>query len=353
MSDTFVIHGIVRIYIFSSLDILNLLPLSKGSFQSVFKLRFATSSQISYNASPTAGLYFVGFILALSSPETLGTFVSESYEVRTTDSSFSSHFALPQEGKQPLYGQRDYSNKLYICHKAKSDKGQKCQYATIYDTHYKIPLISAKKYTSQPLNTSERSDWTFNGGLKKIGERKEEKEVWPTANYSKTIYAEKKEDTPTLGEIDRGHLFANSLRFDDFEAMATFSLYNVVPQFAYTNRGHWKSSLEAHPKKSITNCLKDMKEIQEAAFYLVAGTRDYNTLNYSCVDCTVNSVWNFDGRAEANRFKMTETCCKVISESSSRALAFRRPCGWLVAVCIKKLQKIQKPVKKLLFPNST
>ena len=82
---------------------------------------------------------------------------------------------ITQEGKQPLYGQRDYSNKLYICHKAKSDKGQKCQYATIYDTHYEIPLISAKKYTSQPLETSERSDWTFSGGLKKIAKERRKK----------------------------------------------------------------------------------------------------------------------------------------------------------------------------------
>ena len=123
MSDTFVIHGIVRIYIFSSLDILNLLPLSKGSFQSVFKLRFATSSQISSNASPMACLYFVGFILALFSPETLGTFVSESYEVRTTDSSFSSHFALSQvlylDSGIPMDEEVGLGNMIWSYNKAK------------------------------------------------------------------------------------------------------------------------------------------------------------------------------------------------------------------------------------------
>ena len=90
-----------------------------------------------------ACFYFVGFILALYPPETLGTnVVSESYEVQAipVDPSFSSHFAplQPQQQQQQptgdeklLYEQQQYLNKLYICHKAKSESGQKCHYATI------------------------------------------------------------------------------------------------------------------------------------------------------------------------------------------------------------------------------
>ena len=96
------------------------LPLSKGSFRSVFKPWPAISSQISYKAALMACFYFVGFILALYPPETLGTnVVSESYEVQAipVDPSFSSHFAplQPQQQQQQptgdeklLYEQQQY-----------------------------------------------------------------------------------------------------------------------------------------------------------------------------------------------------------------------------------------------------
>ena len=231
-------------------------------------------------------------------------------------------------------------NKLYICHKAKSENGQPCHYATIYDEHYKIPLISAKKYTSEPSKTSERSDWNFNGGLKKIGKTKEEKKVWPTEGCGKVIYAENDEQTPTVREIDRGHLFANALGVNEKEAMATFSLYNVAPQFAHTNRGHWKNQVEAHAKNEITSCFNDKSPIQETAFYLVAGTRDYKTLDYSCVDCTVDWVWNFDRRKEADRHRTTEKCCKVtLPNSNSPLLAFPKTMWMAGCCCYKEITK--------------
>ena len=273
-------------------------------------------------------------MLAGFHPKTLGSRVSESYKIEATDSSFSSHFAplQPQQQQQQptgdeksLYAQQQYLNKLYICHKAipeKSENVQSCPYATIYDEKYKIPLISVKKYTSipNPWKTAEREEWTFNGNLNNTGAKRSV--VFPTDSCRTTFYAENERQTPTQGEIHRGHLLANTLGVGDEEAKATFSLYNVVPQFSHTNTGHWRSSVERLAKREITNCLSGKKAVQDAVFYLVAGTHNYTTLNYSCENCQGKSVWNFDGRPEADRHKTREKCCKVTPESSSLALAF-------------------------------
>ena len=210
-------------------------------------------------------------------------------------------------------------------------------------------MISAKKYTSKqytsiidqdpinPWKTSERHDWTFNGDLNKAGAKRSV--VFPTATStdtgtgcSTTFYAENKKEEPTHGDIHRGHLLANSLGVGDEEAMATFSLYNVVPQFGHTNMGHWQSSVEKLAKKKIANCLRDKKPAQDAAFYLVAGTHNYTALNYSCENCQSKSVWTFDGTPEAYRYEITENCCKVTPESSSPVLAFPKTM-WMAGCC--------------------
>ena len=305
-----------------------------------------------------ACLYFVGFILVLFLPKTLGTHVSESYEVQGTYLPFSLHFAPLQSQQQqptgdekPLYEQQQYLNKLYICHKAtcKSESGQSCHYATIYDEQCEIPLVSAKKYTSisGEWKTAERQEWTFNGELKKTKGNKQK--VWPSDSCRRTFYAENESETPTQGEIHRGHLLANSLGVGNNEAMATFSLYNVVPQFGHTNTGHWRSSVERLAKNEITNCLSGKKAVQDAAFYLVAGTHDYKTLKYSCENCQGVSVWNFDGRPEEERHRTTENCCKVTSGSGS--LAFPKTM-WMAGCCwYKRITTNPETGEETVYPE--
>ncbi|XP_051783324.1 endonuclease domain-containing 1 protein-like isoform X2 [Erpetoichthys calabaricus] len=126
----------------------------------------------------------------------------------------------------------------------------KVHFATMYDRENRIPIYSAYKYESggpRPYGTwylePQLADQTKDKNM-----MEETKELTEKLKESQAV----SEDYKSIYFYDRGHLSPSVHHKDEDSKEATFTLTNVVPQFAALNNGKW-GIYESEKMKTFVN----------------------------------------------------------------------------------------------------
>ena len=230
----------------------------------------------------------------------------------------------------------------FVCLSSSADRSKTPHLATIYDKKKKIPIVSFKKYACANI---AQCSWCSNikrGNHFSVTKEGVTKEM--INGDRATLYVRNQPPNHSilgLDKIERGHLLASDLGAGLLSASAqhgseaTFSMYNVVPQFRSTNgaEGAWRH-LEREAKDVIHQCVTHVSQVR-GTFYLVSGVNDYQNKEYVCGNCKYDIV--YEGKNGPR-----EDCClvkdKLIDPTTQRpdlsrnALSFPHQM-WMAGCC--------------------
>ncbi|XP_073678636.1 endonuclease domain-containing 1 protein-like [Garra rufa] len=133
------------------------------------------------------------------------------------------------------------------------------KFATLYDTTEKIPVFSAYRYTGSFTGRPHIS-WMIEPQLETLDADMRE----PCVNQAFPG------DYWTQNTLNRGHLFPNGHAADLITAKSTFTLTNIVPQYASFNNGSW-GEMEQRVRSIMHSHCRDKDNADNILAYVLTG----------------------------------------------------------------------------------